>query len=40
MAIPPSETVRRFYGNVDCALDVLKNRKIDFVHISMQREPV
>ena len=31
--------VTRFYGNVDFAMDVLKNRQIAFVHVSMLNDP-
>jgi hypothetical protein len=39
MPTPPPETVTRFYGNVDFALDVLKNRQIAFVHVSILNDP-
>jgi len=31
--------VTRFYGTVDYAMDVLENRRIAFVHISMLNDP-
>jgi hypothetical protein len=33
------ENVTRFYGTVDFALDVLKNRQIAFVHVTMLNDP-
>jgi hypothetical protein len=39
MAILPPETVTRFWGNVDFALDVLNNRQIAFVHVSVLNDP-
>ena len=31
--------VTRFYGNVDFAMDVIKNRQITFVHVSLLNDP-
>jgi hypothetical protein len=33
------QQVMRFYGNVDYAMDVIKNRQIAFVHVSMLNDP-
>jgi hypothetical protein len=33
------EQVTRFYGTVDYAMDVIKNRQIAFVHVSMLNDP-
>jgi hypothetical protein len=33
------QQVTRFYGTVDYAMDVIKNRQIAFVHASMLNDP-
>lgn len=33
------QQVVRFYGNVDYAMDVIKNRQIAFVHVSTLNDP-
>ena len=37
MGVPPRVT--RFYGNIEYALDVIRNRQIAFVHVSRLNDP-
>ena len=39
MTTPTPSTVTRFYGNVDFALDVIRNTQIIFVHVSLLNDP-
>ena len=35
----PPAAVTRFYGKVDYALDVIRNKQIAFVHVSLLNDP-
>jgi Protein of unknown function (DUF2971) len=39
MTVTPPPTVTRFYGNVDFALDVIRNTQITFVHVTLLNDP-